>query len=1082
MNVQILSRTLAGLSSLAIAATALAGIAPAAAAEPTEESTVATKSGGRGVAPQASAATRSTARAARVAARAATFGDPIEMPASYPYQPSLRIYPANNPDATDLNQTISHADLAPQLMDWMRTSNRISTQVVGRSTEGRDLYLVTVTAPEQEDQTAEQTAWKDEIRESPATAATDPALAAGYKTPIWITSNIHGNEWEGTDAAMQVIEDLVTSPWSEVKNTLRNHRLYFSLTLNPDGRTKATRATALSLDPNRDMITNQTPESRSFVKSAQALQPLYAADFHGYTSVLQVEPCGPPHGENYEYDLFIPHGYAISRQVEDDVVAAAIPGNTYYNTATGTVVPENTGPDTAHIKIPYRDTPDGWDDYPPIFTAQYAAYHGAVTSTVELPKGRTGSTTTPANAVINTAVAKQTMESMVDYLGAHTDDMLANQIKMFERGVAGAPKDSLTVDDVAAVEGPDEWKSLWDVVDDQDPVTLPRAYVIPVGDQQRSASDAARLVRQLIFNGITVETLDAETTVGGTTYPQGSYVVDLHQPLRGLANTLLDLGTDISQKVPSMYDISAWSYSYLWGATVDKVGLTTDAPVGATTAVTDSTPLADVPAEDGFVTFDVAGVADFGALNALLEEDATVSLLADGSAVVGPEDAALVAEVADDFDIAFEAATADDLAALSDEDTKGLEDLAIGYTGTQDDKLSLLELGFDDIVPVTSATIAADPTVLDALDVMWIGSSLTFTNAQAAGKAAVQAWVDEGHSVVGRGTNGYNAAASFGLVSATPVAGNGSGNGIVAVETPSGSVLAPYAQDSAFIYPALSFTDLGATTKVEQSYAADPLLAGHWRGTTATNGPDAAAGNASAISGEAVSGAKGFVFGTSVVYRTHTKGGLSQAARALFWAAPDGDGVDAPSNTAVTVVTDSPVTYPGTIKVDVLVTSETGTPTGAVELVNPTTDAVLATAPLVNGAATLTLAGLKAGTTTFDAVFVPDTARFESSVSEGVTVRVAKAASTTKLTTKVAKRTVTASVAVSVKGIAPVGTLVITDKGKVVRTVKLTKASAGKATVTLKLAKGKHVLKAVFTSSDSSVKSSASAARTITLK
>ena len=72
----------------------------------------------------------------------------------------------------------------------------------------------------------------------------------------------------------------------------------------------------------------------------------------------------------------------------------------------------------------------------------------------------------------------------------------------------------------------------------------------------------------------------------------------MHQPLRGLANSLLDLGTDISDKVPTMYDISAWSYSYLWGATVDKVGSTTDAadrpdqPVRAAASATPTSPAA----------------------------------------------------------------------------------------------------------------------------------------------------------------------------------------------------------------------------------------------------------------------------------------------------------------------------------------------------------------------------------------------------------------------------------------------------------------------------------------------------------
>ena len=195
-----------------------------------------------------------------------------------------------------------------------------------------------------------------------------------------------------------------------MRDLLRGHRIYFSLTLNPDGRTAGTRATALGLNENRDMITNTTPEAQSFVRTVQAVQPLLAADLHGYTDVLQVEPCGPPHGENYEYDLFIPHGYAMARQVEKDVVAADIPGNTYYDLDSGEVVSENTG----HIAIPYRDTPSGWDDFPPIFTAQYAAFFGAITSTVELPLYRTTDTgQSPENAVVNTAVAKRTIESMV---------------------------------------------------------------------------------------------------------------------------------------------------------------------------------------------------------------------------------------------------------------------------------------------------------------------------------------------------------------------------------------------------------------------------------------------------------------------------------------------------------------------------------------------------------------------------------------------------------------------------------------------------------------------------------------------
>jgi hypothetical protein len=866
------------LTATATAVTAALILAPSALSEPAPGGSPGGPPGesqGRGPELNIDAAERRSARGPRPDIPLVSG---LEMPGSYPFQPTLEVFPPNPEDRSYNGDLIGYADLAPRLNEWMSESDRISVQVVGQSTDGRDLYLVTVTAPEQANETRRQTAWREMIQNEPTKAARDARLTAQYKTPIWFSSNIHGNEWEGTDASMNYIEDLLTAPWDEVEDLLTKHRLYFSLTLNPDGRVIATRATSLGFDANRDLITNTNPETVSFVRSAQSILPLYQADIHGYTGVLQVEPCGPPHGENYEYDLFIPHAYAAALRVEEDVVAAAIPGNPLRN---------------GGIRIPYRDTPSGWDDYPPIFTAQYAAYYGALANTVELPIRRTtvpgvGSVQTPANAAINTAVAEQTIRSIVDYVSENSADILANQIEFFGRGVAGEPKTSLTTAEVDSVPGPSEWKPLWDVVDDQDPVTLPRAYVIPVGAGQRSLSDATTLVEQLLFHDVEVRTLNRDTRVGGVTYPRGSYVVDMHQPKRALANTLLDLGSDISTKVDDMYDISAWSYSYLWGATVDKVGLTTDGPINGTRVVTAATRQAAIPARAQHVSFDVAGVEDFRALNALLDGGAAVWLLPSGRAVVAPQSHGLAVDAALDFDIAFRTATAQEVSAVSNGGAKQLDAIRVGYTGTQDDRVALAQLGFANATPLTTAMITSDPAVLDEIDVFWVGGTLTFSTAQSVGRAAFQAWLDAGHGIVGRGTSAFSAATTFGLVSATSRSGQGSGNGIVAVDTPADSVFARYPQDSAFVYPALSFHTLGAGTKAEQSYAAgNPLLAGWWPGTNATNSPEGAAGAASVISGEVASGAKAMVFGTSVFFRTHPKGGMSQAAQGILWAVPD---------------------------------------------------------------------------------------------------------------------------------------------------------------------------------------------------
>jgi hypothetical protein len=364
-------------------------------------------------------------------------------------------------------------------------------------------------------------------------------------------------------------------------------------------------------------------------------------------------------------------------------------------------------------------------------------------------------------------------------------------------------------------------------------------------------------------------------------------VVDMHQPLRGLANTLLDLGTDISDKVPSMYDISAWSLAYLWGATVDKVGSTTDAAIGTVVPLHRVPQDGVLPKKAGYVAFDVAGVEDYRALNSLLEADAPVWLLDDGRAVVGPAGLAAAAKAVVTHDIAFETLPAAEIAGLTE--ATELEDLTIAVAGNQDDALALAELGFDDIVRVTAAGVqagvATGTTGLENADLLWVGTAFTLP-AGSTGRAYVQSWVNAGGSIVGRTNQAFTVASTYGLVSGSVASGNGSGNGIVDVTTPEGSVFADYPQDTSFIYPAYWFTGLGAGTKTELRYADDVLLAGHWRATGAgTNGPAAAAGQAAVISGESASGARAVVFGTTPFFRTHPNGAMSQAAQAIFWAA-----------------------------------------------------------------------------------------------------------------------------------------------------------------------------------------------------
>ncbi|MGI9821916.1 M14 family zinc carboxypeptidase [Agromyces sp. Marseille-Q5079] len=805
----------------------------------------------------------------------------VSPPKSYPSQPVLPVEPDNPADASIARGATPYDDIAPKLNALMAKSDRISAQVVGKSALGHDIHLVTLTAKETPAQTRKQAEFREQIKHDPVAAAKNKPLQNQYKVPIWFNGNIHGNEWEGADAILESVEYLATAPWPEVKDVLQNYRVYFTVTNNPDGRILGQRATGDGFDANRDLITGVTPEARVIRDLAGVIQPTFYVDLHGYTGILQVEPCGPPHGENYEYDLFLPHAYEMALEIEKAVTAADIPGNTYQD-ANGNPTTENTG----KILIPFRDIRSGWDDWPPIFTPQFVAYQGAVTNTVELPLGRTGDpATNQANSKIDVEVAGVVVDTAVDYVAEHRDALLANQIEIFRRGVAGEPIETIPADvDPAQVPEPNSWADVWDETDVY-ATELPRAYVIPVDETQRSVTDAATLVDQLVANGVEVSRATSTFTAEGVDYPAGTYVVDMHQPLRGMANVLLADGSDISERVPDMYDISAWSLALLWGADVEAIGSTTDAalPV-AVEHVTESAPTGFVPAVGAYLELATSGVAEYQAVNELLEAGIAVTAFEDGSVILGADSAtrSAASDVADAYGVAF---TESDGSRLATEESVELEDLTVGYTGTQDERVTLGKLGFDDLVPVTSATLTSGAVALDDVDVLWVGANLAFNASQAAGRAEVAEFLAAGKGVAGKGTAIAAFSNTFGLVTSTATQGTSGSNGIVSVSDVEGGLLSTYPQDTAFVYPATWYSGLGANATVEQTYAAgDPFVSGHWRASAGRAQADAA-GKPSIVSAESAAGNKVLMFGTSLNFRTHPVGGFSQLARGLFWAA-----------------------------------------------------------------------------------------------------------------------------------------------------------------------------------------------------
>lgn len=439
------------------------------------------------------------------------------------------------------------------------SNGRMTVDVVGESATGRDMYLVTLNALETE---AHEDAY-DAYREIRRYALGDPSRAQGVldsagdvKVPVFIQSGIHGNEYEGVDAAMRIIEELATTPYGtdpQIDAILDRTVLLFNIVQNPDGRVAGVRTNGNGFDLNRDYITQSQSETRASVGIFSEWLPTETLDLHGYVTPTLIDATTVPHNPGIEYDIFLKWN---QDRIDANEAELATEG-------FGITRPVNNIPDDW---IPSGETlPQGWDDWGPFYTAVYAQLIGVDASTVEMCNQTDedcGIDGVPP-AALGRLGALRTQElsvwSTLDFVVANHDEMLSDQLEVFRRGVEDESRADLT--DPLPVIG---------TAADHDYMTeYPRAHVVPVGEGQRSDAEAERLVEFLIANNVAVEGLEEDYEFDGRLFKRGSYVVWMDQALRGLANTMLSVGDDISDRVSRLYaPPGAWTNGFLWGADV----------------------------------------------------------------------------------------------------------------------------------------------------------------------------------------------------------------------------------------------------------------------------------------------------------------------------------------------------------------------------------------------------------------------------------------------------------------------------------------------------------------------------------
>ncbi len=697
--------------------------------------------------------------------------------------------------------SILYSEIAPKLREIQLNSNRVHVEVIGQSVGGRNLFLVTVTAPGTSGRFGHYKSLRKMMIKDPEKALEKLDQYKDFKAPFFVNGSIHGNEYPGTDACIRLIEKLAYDDSEEVQAILDNMILLFNVVQNPDGRVLGQRRNAAGFDPNRDFISQTQPEVRATAALIAEWNPMVFLDLHGFVSPMLIEPCSPPHNPNYEYDLYIKWALAQAEAMESSVAA-----NTGYAS-----------------QIPFRDWDFSqrgyyWDDWPPIYTPMFAMYHGAYGHTLE----------TPARDETGVDAHYWAVWGALNFVVENKGEMIRDQIEMFRRGFLDLPQAVIPQDVLDHAAYPD-FELLDLFIQD-----FPAAYVIPPdGPMQLSSHQPFKLVQFLLDNGVQVEKSTGAFTLNGVTYPKGTYVIWMDQPKRGLANTILENGLNVSDLgIDDLVFYSpptAWSHPLLWGVhrgiMMEKMDLKThsinkaDTPEGA--------------AENGFAGAYAClptSIQAFQATNALIDRGVDVRRASEAfsdngrdfaaGAIIIPADPVLVNELTNQWGLELFAIQG------APESSVCLRQPRIAVYGDEGVRYALETLGFA-FTEVSRSDLNAG--AISDFD-LFLNQSRSWGGLNGSGKDAMQAFFEAGGDYVGLPASGVAFALDAGLIDADYVY-DYNPDAIIKLDYNSADTIAAGFSDVdyAYVLGAIWLDDIRSAATVSASIAGvDFLTSGYW--------------------------------------------------------------------------------------------------------------------------------------------------------------------------------------------------------------------------------------------------------------
>jgi hypothetical protein len=491
-------------------------------------------------------------------------------------------------------QLANYTQYVAYLKKLDRESDRLTVREIGKSSEGRTMYLAIVTSPENQkklaryEEIAERLAHAEGLTEDQA-----KALAEEGKAVVWIDGGLHATEVLGSQQLIENIYQLVSRNDSETLRFL-NDVIILNCLVNPDGMELVSNWYMKERDPARRTM-NGLPrlynkyaghdDNRDFYMTAlaetDAINKILFRDWfpeivynHHQTGPAGTVMFSPPFRDPFNYYLdpmVITLLDEVGAAMHSRFAAEGKPGVTsrsganystwwngglrtspYFHNQIGLLTEAIGNPTPMDIPfVPDRTLPK--TDTPfPIDPQQKWHFRQSIDYSI----------------TANRAV--------IDYASRNKDRLLFDTYRMGMNSIERGNRDSWTTTP-QRLRNAKTFDNLRTAASRD-----PRGYIVPA--DQPDFLTATKFINALIKNGVTVHRATSTFKVGDKSYPAGSFVVKTAQAFRPQVLDMFepqdhpdDFAYPGASPTPP-YDIAGWTLAFQMGVKFDRILDSFDGP------------------------------------------------------------------------------------------------------------------------------------------------------------------------------------------------------------------------------------------------------------------------------------------------------------------------------------------------------------------------------------------------------------------------------------------------------------------------------------------------------------------------